>query len=83
MVSHFRPGKMHVFFAVCDNRISTDRSIKTITNKPFGLSLSKASIGGHLAVRQGSPEFIEGRTPKGCENLCEAANGNGFAGTHY
>jgi hypothetical protein len=49
------------------------RSIKTVTNKPFGLSLSKASIGEQPAVRQGSPEFIEGFT----------ANSNGFAGTHY
>ena len=33
-----------------------DHSSKTITNKPFGLSLSKASIDGQLAVRQAHRE---------------------------
>ncbi len=33
-----------------------DRSTKTITNNPFGLSLSKACIGGQKAVRQAHRE---------------------------
>lgn len=33
-----------------------DRSVKTVTNKPFGLSLSKASIGAGPVVRQAHRE---------------------------
>ena len=46
----------NIVYFYADKYRLVDRSVKIITNNPFGLSLSKAGIGAGLAVRQAHRE---------------------------